>query len=144
MLVPNTLLQFPNQELLSSVGTFISYNIGCWVLQPDVSPPREGYIPLQARALHRLCIWRSTWQGFALLGWVHFMFFCAQYGTLRQMVWALGDLLASGSSSGQCWCGRVSQQPLWCPSFFSLITFITFPDSLKSIRVCLFWFCLFD
>lgn len=76
MLVPNLLLQFPNQELLFSVGIFTSYNIGCCVLQPDVSLPRE--VPGRVSP--------------SLAGaQVHVL--CAQRGILRQMVWALGNLL---------------------------------------------------
>lgn len=109
MLVPNTLLQFSNQELLSPVGTFVSYNIGCWVLQPDVSPPREGCFPLQAHALSGLCIWRSAWQGLASLAGSFPVLLCTVW-TLRQMGWP-------GGPSGfwqqlcQCWHGRASQQP---------------------------------
>lgn len=68
MLVPNILLQ-----LLSSVGIFTSYNIGCCVLQPDVSPPR------------------------AVPGRVSPSLAGAQRGALRQGVWAG----ASGADAGR-------------------------------------------
>lgn len=96
MLVPNILLQFPNQELLSSVGTFISYNIGYRVLRPDVSPPREvpGRIsPSFAGAQ------------------VHVLL-CTAWNPEADGVGPGGPSGPSGSSSGQCWRGRVSRQPI--------------------------------
>lgn len=95
MLVPNILLQFPNQELLSSVGTFTSYNIGCCVLKPDVSLPRE----VPGRVLPSLAGAQ-----------VHVL--CAQRGILRQMVWPWGTFWTFWQQLCQCWRGRVSRQPI--------------------------------
>lgn len=72
MLVPNILLLFPNQEFLSSVGTFTSYNIGCvFFNQTFLHPERH------------LAGFRPPWSGRRLM-------FCAQRGVLRQMAWPWG------------------------------------------------------
>lgn len=41
------MILFPDHELVPSIGIFTFYNVGYCVLEPDISPAREGKIPLQ-------------------------------------------------------------------------------------------------
>lgn len=107
MLVPSTLLQFPNHELLFSVGTFTSYNIGCCVLQPDVSHPERD--TSLSRLMPSVDLASEGVPGRVSPSLAQVPVLCAAWNPEAGGVGPGGP---SGSSSGQCWRGRVSRQPI--------------------------------
>lgn len=108
MLVPSTLLQFPNHELLFSVGTFTSYNIGCCVLQPDVSPPREGTSLSRLMPSVDLASEEVPGRVSPSLAGTQVPVLCAAWNPEADGVGPGGP---SGSSSGQCWRGGSAGSP---------------------------------